>query len=793
MRSYLKIYLLFLIPSCLALSFGFYYSYEQEVGKTVGSFKEKYDRLTKVYADQIIEIEKSYEQLMRNSLLGIQQEIKSKDISKQGLQRVANKYRVSHLFLINSKGDFIKSTNEDPTKIPNLFTFSQDYKELKSEKGAYLTTPIIIPFPEKTPHKFLTIWTGKFFIEVGVQINDIAQNLSSILQRDENILRADLLIGKTPFSVKVKDEKAKDPLSFIKKIELKNPLFTQSLGEASHRHSLQFKVSRRELNKAISGIQHRYITNFFLTLGLIVLLLYLATRILRRTIKRITSNIFEMANEEDYNNNLRALTKNQDFEKLIQAINKLLKGYRQSSEESIKSERDQAYQSMARQVAHDIRSPLQALKSSKEELSSLHERDRLRLTTAINRIEEIAYNLLQFRGKKSQPESKEAVNIYTTVESIVIEKRMQYRESLDLHIENIIDPSLLGAFVSISQSTFKRILSNLITNSAEALEFKGSVQISAKRVNQSIEIEIADNGPGISEVIIDEVTKEGFTTKVDGCGLGLFHAKKEVESLGGRLKLKSNSKGTHVSLILPLSQTPSNFLTRLDLGNVTKVIVLDDDHTIHLIWKERLTNFSLKLEHFHSTKDLLACYNEVPRDALLLSDFELLGEELNGLDCIRFLSSPSRSILVTARSEESEIIVSAKKVGVKILPKVLANVVPVEQEALHKEIVLIDDDELVHLNWKRTLDKEGIKAHTYFSVESFLQESTFFSFTTPIYIDSNLSEGLRGEVLSRTIADEGFVNLHMATGYDPTSIEKPSWIKSIQGKSPTIAKVGGHA
>ena len=74
-----------------------------------------------------------------------------------------------------------------------------------------------------------------------------------------------------------------------------------------------------------------------------------------------------------------------------------------------------------------------------------------------------------------------------------------------------------------------------------------------------------------------------------------------------------------------------------------------------------------------------------------------------------------------------------------------------------------------------------------------MQESTFFSFTTPIYIDSNLSEGLRGEVLSRTIADEGFVNLHMATGYDPTSIEKPSWIKSIQGKSPTIAKVGGHA
>jgi len=754
-------------------------------GKTVGSFKEKYDRLTKVYADQIIEIEKSYEQLMRNSLLGIQQEIKSKDISKQGLQRVANKYRVSHLFLINSKGDFIKSTNEDPTKIPNLFTFSQDYKELKSEKGAYLTTPIIIPFPEKTPHKFLTIWTGKFFIEVGVQINDIAQNLSSILQRDENILRAELLIGKTPFSVKVKDEKAKDPLSFIKKIELKNPLFTQSLGEASHRHSLQFKVSRRELNKAISGIQHRYITNFLLTLGLIVLLLYLATRILRRTIKRITSNIFEMANEEDYNNNLRALTKNQDFEKLIQAINKLLKGYRQSSEESIKSERNQAYQSMARQVAHDIRSPLEALKSSKEELSSLHEQDRLKLTAAINRIEEIAYNLLQYRGKAQKPKSKGPVNIYTTVESIAIEKRMQYRDSSDLHIKNLLGSHILDAFVNISQETFKRILSNLITNSAEALKLNGKIQISAHKASNNIEVLIKDNGPGISETIKSEITKEGFTTKEGGSGLGLAHAKMEVEKLGGRLKIHSCPGGTTVTLVLPLSNPPSHFLTSLNLGRVNKVIVLDDDSTIHLIWKERLKDASLELEHFYNGKDLLEAYQEIPKDALLLSDYELLGEDLNGLDCINQLASPSRSILVTARAEESEIISAAKEVGIKLLSKALAQIISIEkQEAQKKDIVLIDDDELVHMNWKRTLARKGIKAHTFFSVDDFLRESPSYSFETPIYIDSNLGEGLKGEFLSESIADKGFIDLHIQTGCDSSIFTKPEWIKSIKGKSP---------
>ena len=88
------------------------------------------------------------------------------------------------------------------------------------------------------------------------------------------------------------------------------------------------------------------------------------------------------------------------------------------------------------------------------------------------------------------------------------------------------------------------------------------------------------------------------------------------------------------------------------------------------------------------------------------------------------------------------------------------------------------------MNWKRTLARKGIKAHTFFSVDDFLRESPSYSFETPIYIDSNLGEGLKGEFLSESIADKGFIDLHIQTGCDSSIFTKPEWIKSIKGKSP---------
>lgn len=100
--------------------------------------------------------------------------------------------------------------------------------------------------------------------------------------------------------------------------------------------------------------------------------------------------------------------------------------------------------------------------------------------------------------------------------------------------------------------------------------------------------------------------------------------------------------------------------------------------------------------------------------------------------------------------------------------------------------ILIDDDQLIHLSWKIFFKKNKMELGTFFSVDKFLQHCDDLSKDVPIYIDSNLQDGIKGELESKKIYEAGFSNLFLCTGYEKGDIEKPVWIKSIIGKSPEL-------
>lgn len=783
MCNYLKIYLLFLIPSCFALGVGFYSNYSGETQKVREDFIEHYSMHTQIYAEQIQEIERFYEKIMKNAAFGIKKEIFEKKMRNIDLRMLAKKYNVSHLFLINKDGMFTDSTNEDPTKIPNLFSFSSKYRELiEGQKFEYLTTPIILPFPEKEPHKFLTIWTGKRFIEVGVRITDIAKNITKILNRDKNILLADMKIGKESFTVKSDFAAWPNFLVTTNTIKLKNEHYVQSKQESEHNYGLQFHISKEVLNIDISKIAWRYIINFSLTIGLIAVLLLLAITVLRKRVEAVTRSLLKLSKNGDYNRNLSLYDKNKDIRNLIKAINSLLSGYRESNQKSIEKERVSTINSLTAQVAHDIRSPLEALKMTQEELSSLKEEDRLKFKTAINRIEEIAYSLLKM--KKDDRKTEKVADVQNIIEQILIEKRMQYKAYPHFEIKFKQKKDFFGSFISINPDCIKRILSNLITNSAESLSFKGYVEINLTHKYNILQMLISDNSSGFPLEYLKDPFKEGITTKEGGNGLGLYHAKRELEAVGGKIEI-SNRDGANVILEIPMAITPNYFLKKIDLLGVNKIIILDDDENIHNIWSTKFRPYSIMLEHFFSGKSLLEKYKTIPEDCLLLSDYELLGEKINGIDCIEKLNSVDNSILITARSDEKEIIKRSEEINLSLLPKNMAFNVPIKKDG-RSDIVLIDDDELVHMTWKKTLTKRGHKLASYYSVDEFLENFKRFNTLTPIYIDSNLGDGLRGEVLSEKIFKLGFNELYITTGYEKDTIAKPSWINSVIGKAPLL-------
>lgn len=100
------------------------------------------------------------------------------------------------------------------------------------------------------------------------------------------------------------------------------------------------------------------------------------------------------------------------------------------------------------------------------------------------------------------------------------------------------------------------------------------------------------------------------------------------------------------------------------------------------------------------------------------------------------------------------------------------------------KIVLIDDDELVRMTWKFAAKKATIQVLTFAQPDEFINLSSQFSSEVKIYIDENLSHGMRGSEVSKRIYELGFQNIFLATGYEPDFVQGIPWIKGIVGKEP---------
>ncbi len=98
-----------------------------------------------------------------------------------------------------------------------------------------------------------------------------------------------------------------------------------------------------------------------------------------------------------------------------------------------------------------------------------------------------------------------------------------------------------GFMIRADADKIKQVLLNLIDNAVEAA--RSSVTISACTVNGSIEISIADDGPGIPEENREKIFEPFFTTKKRGTGLGLPISKKIINDHGGTLEVDSSGEG----------------------------------------------------------------------------------------------------------------------------------------------------------------------------------------------------------------------------------------------------------
>ena len=104
-------------------------------------------------------------------------------------------------------------------------------------------------------------------------------------------------------------------------------------------------------------------------------------------------------------------------------------------------------------------------------------------------------------------------------------------------------------------------------------------------------------------------------------------------------------------------------------------------------------------------------------------------------------------------------------------------------QAAGRMAVLLDDDMLVHMNWKLAAKAAGVVLKAYKIPEDFTAGIETLAKDTPIYIDSDLGDGIKGESIAKELHDKGFTNLTMATGHGPEEFTHLPWLK-VTGKEP---------
>ena len=200
------------------------------------------------------------------------------------------------------------------------------------------------------------------------------------------------------------------------------------------------------------------------------------------------------------------------------------------------------------EIVHDLKTPVEALKVLMdifENIPPVHKKNIAQ--EAFRRIDDLMDNL---SGDKK---ALFPFPILPFLQNIVRIKKLELSNtSITLNLK--WDTAIEDLVVTIDQGELSRVIFNLLNNAQEAISRKGDILIKVFIQEFYLIIEIHDNGKGIPDNCLSSIFKKNQSfSKKKGHGFGLFHAKKTLEDLNGKINIKSQlNKKTCISLFIPL-------------------------------------------------------------------------------------------------------------------------------------------------------------------------------------------------------------------------------------------------
>ncbi|TFG79110.1 MAG: GHKL domain-containing protein [Flavobacteriales bacterium] len=292
---------------------------------------------------------------------------------------------------------------------------------------------------------------------------------------------------------------------------------------------------------------------YFLMLLLAIALAYFISKYITRSLETIA----EMMGKTDLtkrNPKIDIEDPSEEIEKLVTSYNAMIDELEQSAAKLARSEREQAWREMAKQVAHEIKNPLTPMRLSVQSFErkfdpldpNIKNKVAEYSKTLIQQIDTMSSIASAFSNFAEMPaQQNETLNVIHIV-----------KLALDIFNEDYIHfmADETEIIATLDRTQLIRVVTNLVKNAIQAVPEVASprILVSVSTEDDYVKISVADNGIGISDGFKEKIFEPKFTTKSSGMGLGLGMVKNIVETYKGTISFTSQpGKGTVFTVKFP--------------------------------------------------------------------------------------------------------------------------------------------------------------------------------------------------------------------------------------------------
>ena len=349
--------------------------------------------------------------------------------------------------------------------------------------------------------------------------------------------------------------------TFVYVVKLLDPKISKYLTQSKDALNFYYTVQEKR-----TGIKISFAIIYMIV---VTLLLFLSISVAIRFSSRFflsINNLISASNnigKGNLNSKVPEIKTDKELEKLNKNFNLMIDRLKTQQNKLLANERHEAWENVARKIAHEIKNPLTPIQliidSLKNRYTELLDEDNKKsfndniktINKQVKLIEQLVNEFSDF-ARMPKPIFKK-INLYKVVnDTLKLMKINDDSVKIDFKCPSEI-------FIKGDNEQLNRVFINLIKNSIESLiekqqkinDFDKKINIEINEIKDYIEIQIIDNGTGFKNTNLSELSKPYFTTKKNGSGLGLSIVVKIVNDHNGTIDFLNYNEGAKIKITFP--------------------------------------------------------------------------------------------------------------------------------------------------------------------------------------------------------------------------------------------------